>query len=97
MPLDLNGLIQLGIGVVAVAAAAVWLKSSLVKQRHAELEELAKTRGHRIADLKAQIDRQGAQIRTLQSKVEAVEDMLTTAIAERVAVKVIAHLENNSS
>lgn len=79
--------------LVVMVLAAVWLRSELVKQRHKELEELVETRGNRISDLKAQIDRQGREIKALQSKVETLEELFTTDIAERVAAKVEAHLE----
>ena len=94
--IDTTAIIQLVGFVVSVAAAAVWLKSALVKQRHEELESLAETRGRRIEDLKAQVDRQGAEIDQLRSKIKAVEDLLTSAIADRVANKVISHLENQA-
>lgn len=79
--------------VVVVALAAIWVRSALVKQHHRELEELVETRGNRISDLKAQIDRQGAEIKQLQAKVTALDDLFTSDIAERVAAKVLGHIE----
>lgn len=93
MGIDIVALQQFVGFVVVVALAAIWLRSELVKQRHRELEELAETRGNRIEDLKAQVDRQGGQITALKAKVDTLEELFTTDIAERVAAKVMGHLE----
>jgi phage shock protein A len=85
---DLTALIQLAGFVVAVAGAAVWLKSALVKQRHEELEQLAETRGQLVSDLKAQVVRQGREIDELRAQVRVIRELLDSNIAEEVAAKV---------
>ena len=87
-----TAIIQLIGFFVAVAAAAVWLRSALVKQRHEELEQLAETRGERIADLQAQVVRQGKEIKDLQAQVKHIQALMESNIADRIAEKVIEQL-----
>jgi 50S ribosomal subunit-associated GTPase HflX len=72
---------------IAVAAAAVWLKSSLVKQRHEELENLAETRGHRVADLEHRVQELHDQVAELRGEVRAIQDLKAEEIADAVVAK----------
>lgn len=72
-----------------VALAAVWLRSSLVKQRHEELEELAQTRGERIEDLKARIEELETWKDRMEGKFEALESLKVEQIVDGVAAAVI--------
>lgn len=64
---------ELALLVAAVAMAAVWTRSSLVKQRHEELETLATTRGERIEDLQSRIVELEAWKERMEGKFEALE------------------------
>lgn len=72
---------------VAVAAAAVWLRSSLTKQRHEELENLAVTRGHRVADLELRVQELHDQVAELRGQVRAIQDLKAEEIADAVVAK----------
>jgi TolA-binding protein len=65
---------------VAVVAAAIWLKSALVKQRHEELEQLAETRGNRIEDLKEEVDKLRTEVANLSGQIQAIQGLKTTEI-----------------
>lgn len=92
--LEASAFIQIIVFLVGVAAAAIWLKSTLVKQRHEELETLAETRGQRIEDMKNQLDRQGKEIEELRAQIKTIRELLTSNIASQVADKVIEHLNS---
>lgn len=79
--------IELGLFVVAVVGAAVWLKSSLVKQRHEELENLAQTRGDRVADLETRVEELQREVSRLSAKYEVLEQLKAEDIAQAVVTK----------
>lgn len=81
-----------GFAVIATGGL-VWLRSSLVKSRHEELEKLADTRGERIRDLEATVKRQGEQIQRLEGKIDAVAGLKTEEIAQGVVEILIPFLE----
>lgn len=89
MPLDIN-LLELVTFFVMVAGAAIWLKSTLAKQRHEELEELADTRGHRIQDLEKQVINLQEKVTHLEGRFQALQDLKVEAIANHVVEKLKA-------
>lgn len=79
--------IQLVTFAVIVAAAAVWLKSALVKQRHQELEELANTRGERVEDLEARLAELKIEVEQLKGQMNAIQALKATEIATEVVTQ----------
>jgi len=83
-------LIQIaGFGVI-VGAAAVWLKSSLVKQRHEDLELLAETRGERIKDQDKRIADLEKSVSELRGQMQAIQALKSVEIAEEVVAQLNA-------
>ena len=85
--LDLGIIIQIVSFFIIVAAAAVWLRSTLVKQRHEELEALAETRGERIKDQDARIRELELKVEKLAGQIEAIQKIKATEIADEVVSK----------
>ena len=79
-------------GTLAIGGL-VWLRSSLVRSRHEELEKLADTRGERITDLEKRVDDQTAHINRLEGKVDAALALKQEQIAEGVVEILIPFLE----
>lgn len=79
--------IQIAAFVVTVGAAAIWLKSALVKQRHQELEELADTRGKRIEDLETKLGELRSEMEGLKGQMALLREFKAEEIAEAVASK----------
>lgn len=77
---DVPILVQLAAIILSIAAAAIWLRSTIVKTRHDELERLADTRKETIADLRAERkedkERHDAQISELQQKVSRLQGQM---------------------
>ena len=86
-PFNWSLLIQLVGFFIIVASAAVWLKSSLVKQRHMELEELADTRGKTIEDLKNKVASLESEMATLRGQMQALQGLKATEIADEVVAR----------
>jgi len=78
--------------MVSVMAAAVWLRSALVKQRHSELAELAYTRAERIDDLEKELRQMETRLATLEGAYAGLQAMKATEIAEEVIVRLAPHL-----
>ena len=72
---------------VMVAAAAVWLKSALVKQRHEELQALVDTRGQRIKDQDERIQALELKVEKLAGQIEAIQRLKAIEIAEEVVAR----------
>lgn len=83
---------NLGLLLAAVAVAALWTRSNLVKQRHEELEQLANTRGERIEDLQARIMELEAWKERMEGKIEALELLKVDQIVVGVVAGVVPHL-----
>lgn len=79
---------QLVVGLVvvvaAVAGAAVYIRSSLVQQRHRELKDLADTRADRIAELEKKVEEQGHKITQLEGQMQAIQAIKAKEIALEV-------------
>lgn len=79
---------QLVVGLVvvvaAVAGAAVYIRSSLVQQRHRELKDLADTRADRIAELEKKVEEQGHRIHQLEGQMQAIQAIKAKEIALEV-------------
>lgn len=73
--------------IVVVGASAVWLKSTLVKQRASELAELAETRGDRIADLESEVHLLELRISKLEGAYQALQTIKATEIADEVVAR----------
>jgi TolA-binding protein len=71
--------------VAAVVGAAVYVTSTLVRQRHEELEKLAETRGNRIEDLEKKVDEQNRRIAALEGQMQAIQSIK----AQEIAVEVV--------
>ena len=78
--------------MAAVAAAAIWLRSTLVKQRHKELEDLADTRGERIHDLHTEITELRAEMNELRGELNAIKNLKMRELAEVTAAEVVVQL-----
>lgn len=87
--MDSSALIQAIVFSVAVIAAAVWLKSSLVKQRHEELEGLAETRGERVTDLENEVKRLAGEIESLKGQMLAIQSLKVREIADQVVAQIL--------
>ncbi len=81
----LTPLFQLGAVIVSFVLGLAWLKSSLVKQRHEELEDLAATRGERNKDLEADVEALRTEVAELRGQFQAMQALKADEIAERVA------------
>lgn len=68
-----------------VWAAAVYIRSALVKQRHSELEQLVDTRGERIKDLESQIVRLEHRLALIEGQMAAIQAIKAEEIATEVA------------
>lgn len=83
---------QIVLIVAAIAGAAVWLRSQLQKQRTAELEKLAETRGERNKDLEAEIEELRQEMAELRGEMKFLRDLKTEEIAAATAQAVVGEL-----
>lgn len=79
--------------VVAVGAAAVWLRSEIGKQRNSELSHLVDARGERIGDLEGKVKRQDERIADLEGKYNHLLEMFESDMAMKIAAVVVQHIE----
>lgn len=77
-------LIQVVSFAVIVAAATVWLRSSVVKQHHEELSILADTRGHRIDDLESEVKQLRDEVKRLDGQMAGLQSLKASEIANEV-------------
>jgi TolA-binding protein len=89
-PFDISVLIQIAGFAVIVGAAAVWLKSSLAKQRHEDLELLAETRGERIKDQDKRIADLEQSVSELRGQMQALQGLKSLEIAQEVVAQLNA-------
>lgn len=87
MILDLSALVNVAGVLVAVAAGAIWLRSTLVRQRHEELADLAKTRGDRIEDLEKEQQDMKNEVAELRGQVKVLRSLKSDEIADAVVRK----------
>lgn len=74
--IDYGAFIQIVTFVVAIAAAAIWLRAAVVKQNHEELEQLADTRGEIIEDLLRKVAALEYENAELKARVKVLEDLI---------------------
>lgn len=91
---DLNGWSEAILLLIAVIAGAVWLRSSLVKQRHEELEDLAETRGQRIEDLQQRVAELEEWKTLMTGKFEALESLKVQQIVDGVVAAILPLVES---
>lgn len=82
-------LIVFGAGIIA---AAIYIKSALVRQRHEELQGLADTRGKRIEDLEHEIRQLTQKLSQLEGRVAALQGLKATEIADEVVSRLSERL-----
>jgi phage shock protein A len=80
-------MVQIITFMVSVAAAAIWLRSALVKQRHEELEQLADTRGKRVEDLENKVGELRGEVENLKGQMQALRDLKAVEIAREVVAQ----------
>jgi phage shock protein A len=80
-------MVQIITFMVSVAAAAIWLRSALVKQRHEELEQLADTRGKRVEDLEDKVGELRGEMENLKGQMQALRDLKAMEIAREVVAQ----------
>lgn len=88
-----NALITVGATLVAIVAAAVWLRSSLVRQNQDELARLAQTRGERIEDLEKEVQELREHVLRLEGQVQALMSFKTEDVADAVEERLRPILE----
>ncbi len=71
----------------AMAAAAVYIKSSVVKQAHAEWRLLADSRGERNKDLETEVAELRREMDELRGEVKALQGLKATEIADEVVAR----------
>lgn len=85
---ELNSTVQLVIVLVAIIAAAIWLRSTLAAKRSMELESLVEIRGKRITDLETHVLQLETRITQLEGQVEILQGKLVVSIVDGVGNKV---------
>ncbi len=70
--------------VGVIAAAAVYIKSQVVKQTQGELEVLVDTRGERVKDLETEVKDLRRELDELRGEVKALQGLKATEIADEV-------------
>lgn len=78
--------------VLAVIAAGIWLRSSVVRQNAVESEGLINLRGQRITDLQDQVNELTRQIDILRGEINMLQKMKTLEIVEGVVEGIIPFL-----
>jgi ribosomal protein L29 len=86
---DLSQAINLGILLAGVVAAAIYIKSSIQKQRHDELENLAATRGNTIQDLRSEMEDLRREVAELRGQYNALQALKVDQIANAVIAKLV--------
>lgn len=76
--------------LVAIAGGFVYLRSSLAKQSHDELSELAETRGNTIDDLRDELHSLQRKVASLEGQMAAIQAIKAREIATEVA-RILKH------
>lgn len=82
--ISVGNILDVGLILVGIVAAAVWLKSALVKQRHEELSNLVDTRGETIQDQALRITELETRVAKLEAAYEALQGLKASEIADEV-------------
>jgi TolA-binding protein len=86
---NFSQMINIGIILAGLAAGVVYIKSSLVKQRHEELESLSETRGFVIQDLRSEIEDLRREVAELRGQYNALQALKVDQIANAVIAKLV--------
>ena len=78
--------------LLGAAAAYIWLRSAITRQRTVETEGLVELRGHHIHDLQEQITELQRQINFLEGQIDLIQKMRTLEIVEGVVEGIIPFL-----
>lgn len=89
---EYTALIQIITFTTAIAAAAVWLRSQIARQNHAELEQLASTRGQIIDDLKEELSGLRRELDELRGQVKMLQALKTSEIVDGVLEGINHHM-----
>ena len=79
------GVFDLASMVAAVFTAWFWARQTLHRQRVAELESLADTRGRRVADLEREISELRERVSALEGTIAGLQSLKAREIALEVA------------
>lgn len=71
--------------IVLIIGGFVYLRSSLTKQSHDELADLAETRGETIDDLRTELHELQAKVALLEGQMQAIQSIKAREIAVEVA------------
>lgn len=71
--------------LVVIVAGFVYLRSTLAKQSHDELADLAETRGNTIDDLRTELRSLQSKVATLEGQMQAIQAIKAREIAVEVA------------
>ena len=85
-------LIEVGAILSGIVLAAVWLRSSIVRQRTSELAALVETRGNTITDLREEIAGLRQEVASLRGAVDALERLRSEEIAAKAAEAILPFL-----
>lgn len=86
---DWGIVLQFAAFLFVIAGAVVWLRATVSRTNHEELEKLASTRGERIDDLEETVRRLESEL----AKTNARLDLMTTEFAREIAIQVIEHVK----
>ena len=89
---DIRFVLELLGFLAVVVGGLVWLRSEISKQRCAETQELADTRGDRIHDLEEHQKRMEIEIAELRGQVEMLRQLKTSEIVSGVVEGIIPFL-----
>lgn len=84
--------VEIGAILSAIVLAAVWMRSSIARQRTGELAELVETRGNTIQDLREEIELLRVEVATLRGAVAALEKLRSEEIAAKTAETILPFL-----
>lgn len=89
---NLGILIEVVAFAVTIGAAAVWLRSSIAKQRTTELASLAETRGYVIDDLRTELQQLRSEVAELKGALQSLEALKVQEMADRAVEAIIPFL-----
>lgn len=85
-------LVEIVAFVVTVVLAALWLRSSIARQRTTELANLAETRGYVIDDLRTELQQLRGEVAELKGALQSLEALKVQEMADRAVEAIIPFL-----